>query len=344
MSTLRSKMKMFVSPIVALAMVVSGFAAFAAAPANAAGRTLTIHYHRTAGDYTGWNLWTWGDLVTKDMITFTGDDAFGKVAVLDVTDAGTSVGFLFRSTDNWDTAVKDLAPGAGGGGGDRGVTLAAGNNEIWLIQGDKNAYTFSPRVLRIHYKRTNADYTGWNLWTWGDTNKTGFADDSRQFDGEDEYGVVANVPVTADGTGIGFLFRSTDNWDTAVKDLAPGAGGGGGDRAATFGAGILNEIWMLEGDATAYTSNPAIIVPTDQTIRAFVKKTVKAGKWVTFPMLTTDGTKVKWKSLTPGKCKVIGRNRIVGVSAGLCKLNASAPGSKSLNPMPKFAYSITVKK
>ena len=229
MSTLRSKMKMFVSPVAALAMVVSGFAAFAAAPANAAGRTLTIHYHRTAGDYTGWNLWTWNDVTTAGQAYFTADDAFGKVAVLD---------------------------------------------------------------------------------------------------------------VKADGVSAGFLFRSTEDWGTAVKDEA----NGNGDRNATLVDGPLTEIWMLQGDATAYTSDPSIIVKTDQTIRSFTKKTVKAGKWVTFPMLTTDGTKVKWKSLTPGKCKVVGRNRIVGVSAGLCKLTATAPGAATLNPMAAFPYSITVKK
>ncbi|MEN9710749.1 MAG: hypothetical protein RL441_741 [Actinomycetota bacterium] len=335
MSTLRSKMKMFVSPVAALAMVVSGLAVFAAAPASAATRTLTIHYNRTAGDYTGWNLWTWNDVTTAGQAYFTADDAFGKVAVLDVKADGVSAGFLFRSTEDWGTAVKDEA----NGNGDRLVTLNPfGNTEVWLLQGDATAYDYNPqgRAIRIHYKRTADDYAGWNLWTWADTLNNGQA----YFTGKDAFGAIATIPVKADGAGVGFLFRSTEDWGTAVKDEA----NGNGDRAATLVDGPLTEIWMLQGDATAYTTDPSIVVKTNQTIRSFTKKTVKAGKWVTFPMLTTDGTKVKWKSLTPGKCKVVGRNRIVGVKAGVCKLTATAPGAATLNPMAAFPYSITVKK
>jgi len=334
---------MFVSPIAALAMVVSGLAVFAAAPASAGTRTLTIHYNRTAADYTGWNLWTWGDVVAPDGKAFTGEDAFGKVVVMDVKADGTSVGFLFRSTEDWATAEKDLAPGAGGGGGDRSVTLNPfGNTEIWMLQGDATAYDYNPkgRAIRIHYKRTADDYAGWNLWTWADIDGTGYTSDMRLFTGKDAFGAIATFPVKADGAGIGFLFRSTDDWATAVKDEA----NGNGDRSATLVDGPLTEIWMLQGDATAYTTDPSIVVKTNQTIRKFVKKMVKAGKYVTFPMLTTDGTKVKWTSLTPAKCKVLGRNRIVGVKAGVCKLTATAPGAATLNPLAAFPYSITVKK
>lgn len=336
MSTLRSKMKMFVSPVAALAMVVSGLAVFAAAPASAATRTLTIHYNRTAADYAGWNLWTWGDVATAGQANLTGEDAFGKIAVIDVTEAGTTAGFLFRSTDNWDTAVKDEANGTG----DRSVTLNPfGNTEIWMLQGDATAYDYNPkgRAIRIHYKRTADDYAGWNLWTWGDVLSGG---GQANFTGKDAFGAIATIPVKADGAGIGFLFRSTEDWNTAVKDEA----GGSGDRAANLVEGALTEIWMLQGDATAYTADPSIITKTDQTIRKFNKPGVKVGKWVTLPMLTTDGTKVKWKSLTPGKCKVIGRNRIMGVGAGVCKLTATAPGAATLNPLLAFPHTMKVKK
>ena len=344
MSSLRSKMKMFVSPIAALVMIVSGLAVVAAAPANANGaRTLTIHYQRTNADYAGWNLWTWGDLVTKDQANFTGDDAFGKVAVLDVTELGTTVGFLFRSTDDWATAVKDLAPGAPGEGGDRSVTLNPfGNTEVWLKQGDATAYDYNPdgRAIRIHYKRTNADYAGWNVWAWNDIDKTGYTDDMRKFTGMDSFGAIATFPVTANGAGIGFLFRSTDDWATAVKDEVAG----NGDRAANLNpTGALTEIWMIQGDATAYTANPDVIVKTDQTFRPFTKKSVKVFKKVTFPMLTTDGTKVKWKSLNPAICVVAGRNYVIGVKPGRCNLEANAPGTAGLNPLVGYKRYIMVK-
>ncbi len=339
MSSLRSKMKMFVSPIAALAMIVSGLAVATAVPANAATRTLTIHYNRTASDYTGWNLWTWNDVATAGQANFTGEDAFGKVAVIDVTADGATVGFLFRSTEDWGTAVKDEAAGVG----DRSVTLNPfGNTEIWMLQGDATAYDYNPkgRAVRIHYKRTAGDYTGWNLWTWNDVDGTGYADGMRHFTGADSFGAIATFPVTADGSGIGFLFRSTEDWGTAVKDEAAGVG----DRQANLNpTGNLTEIWMLQGDATAYTSNPDVIVKTDQTIRPFVKKGVKVFKKVTFPMLTTDGTKVKWKSLNPAICVVAGRNYIIGVRPGVCNLEANAPGTAGLNPLVGYKRTITVR-
>ena len=334
MSSLRSKMKMFVSPIAAFAMVVSGLAVFAAAPASAATRTLTIHYHRTNADYAGWNLWTWNDVVTPDGKNFTGDDTFGKVAVMDVKADGTTVGFLFRSTDNWDTAVKD--------GGDRSVALNPfGNTEVWFLEGDATVYDYNPlgRAIRIHYKRTAGDYTGWNVWTWGDIDGAGYTSDMRLFTGKDDFGAIATFPVKSAGAGIGFLFRSTDDWATAVKDEAAG----NGDRAANLTGATLTEIWMLQGDATVYTTNPDVIVKTDQTIRPFVKKGVKVFKKVTFPMLTTDGTKVKWKSLNPAICVVAGRNYIIGVRPGVCKVEATAPGTAGLNPLSGFFRTITVK-
>ncbi len=335
MSSLRSKMKMFVSPIAALAMIVSGLAVATAVPANAATRTLTIHYNRTAGDYAGWNLWTWNDVVQPDGKQFTGEDDFGKVAVMDVKADGTTVGFLFRSTEDWGTAVKDEVAG----NGDRSVTLNPfGNTEVWLLQGDATAYDYNPkgRAIRIHYKRTADDYAGWNLWTWGDVVQP----DGKNFTGKDAFGAIATFAVKSDGAGIGFLFRSTDDWATAVKDEVAG----NGDRAATLNpSGNLTEIWMLQGDATAYTVNPDIIVKTDQTIRPFVKKGVKVFKKVTFPMLTTDGTKVKWKSLNPAICVVAGRNYVIGVRPGVCNLEANAPGTAGLNPLVGFKRTITVK-
>lgn len=341
---MRSKMKMFVSPIAALAMIVSGLAVATAVPANAAGATLTVHYHRTDGDYTGWDMWHWGDVTTSDQANFSGEDAFGKIATFEIKAPSASVGIIFRK-GGWD--VRDGAVGAGGdGNGDRSITLnPTGDTEVWFIQGDKTAYTSEPRTVRIHYKRTNADYTGWNIWNWGDVlNATSDESGGVLADGTDEYGAVFNFRVKSDGTGIGFLFRDTQDWGTAQKDLAPGAGGGGGDRAANLAAGkVVTEIWMMQGDATAYSENPALIVKTDQTIRPFVKKSVKVLKKVTFPMLTTDGTKVKWKSLNPAICVVAGRNYVIGVRPGVCNLEASAPGSRSLNALVSFKKSITVK-
>ncbi|MEI9907071.1 MAG: pullulanase-associated domain-containing protein [Actinomycetota bacterium] len=107
---------------------------------------LTVHYQRAGGDYTGWNLWLWknvsastGDVdVSATGVQFTSEDAFGKVAKIDITDMANfeNVGIIVR-LNAWQS--KDVSD-------DRFITNfdADGNAEIWLIQGDKAIYTSQP--------------------------------------------------------------------------------------------------------------------------------------------------------------------------------------------------------
>jgi pullulanase len=107
---------------------------------------LTVHYQRPGADYTGWNLWLWknvsastGDVdVNANGVQFTGDDAFGKIATVDITEMQNfeSVGIIVR-LNAWQS--KDVSD-------DRFITNfdSNGNAEIWLIQGDKTIYTSLP--------------------------------------------------------------------------------------------------------------------------------------------------------------------------------------------------------
>ena len=114
-----------------------------------ASQTIKIHYNRPAGDYGdshGWNVWMWGTSTSNDNTTlnFTGEDSFGKVLTINLTNAGlvSGFGFLVRSTDDWGTAVKD--------GGDRHVSVTevadggTGLSEVWLKAGDDTVYTVDP--------------------------------------------------------------------------------------------------------------------------------------------------------------------------------------------------------
>ena len=109
---------------------------------------LTIHYNRPAGDYSGWNLWIWknSEVDTKDSpislsgIQFTGEDDFGKVANVTLTEmsAFKDVGIIVRLND-W--SAKDTSD-------DRYVSQfdANGNAEVWLVQNDKNIYYEKPDI------------------------------------------------------------------------------------------------------------------------------------------------------------------------------------------------------
>ena len=114
----------------------------------------------------------------------------------------------------------------------------------------------SSQTFKIHYNRPAGDYGdshGYNIWMWGTSTA---ADTQQNFTTTDGFGALATVNVPGNAglvSGAGFLIRSTDNWDTAVKD--------GGDRSiavtevADGGTGVT-EVWILQGDNTVYTSNP----------------------------------------------------------------------------------------
>ncbi len=127
--------------IVAAAVSAVMFATSVPANALAATTSITIHYQRVESDYTGWNMWLWGDASnTGAAYQFTGDDAYGKVGTFAVptTAADTKVGFIVR-LNNWEQ--KDVGP-------DRFITTFKqdGSAEIWLVQNDPTIYYSEPVV------------------------------------------------------------------------------------------------------------------------------------------------------------------------------------------------------
>ncbi|WP_427876456.1 type I pullulanase [Gardnerella sp. 2492-Sm] len=106
---------------------------------------VTVHYRRNAGDYEGWNMWTWNDGTGGTARYFTSHDDYGKVATFTAKNDGgiDSVGFKVRkSTPNnaWDKQDPS----------DRSIPNNAikldsndpskGSVEVWLMQDDMKVY------------------------------------------------------------------------------------------------------------------------------------------------------------------------------------------------------------
>ncbi|HEY0858736.1 MAG TPA: pullulanase-associated domain-containing protein, partial [Albitalea sp.] len=139
----------------------------ASAPSNGGGATsLTIHYRRLDGDTTGWQVHAWG--AGKDPGWNAGwnpsrHDAFGAVYEIPLESSSGDVGYLFHKGD-----TKDH------GGADQSLTLKAGANEIWRIEGDSATYTHNPvnaaapdlKAVRVHYKRYDGHYDRWGVHIW----------------------------------------------------------------------------------------------------------------------------------------------------------------------------------
>lgn len=113
----------------------------------------------------------------------------------------------------------------------------------------------------IHYNRADGNYGDWNIWMWG-TGTT--LDTGHDFTGTDAYGVYTTLEVPGDNdalvSGFGYLLRSNHDWSTASKNTSDN----GGNQIAIDNVSIpdggktagLTEIWVKQGDATSYTSNP----------------------------------------------------------------------------------------
>ena len=215
----------------------------------------------------------------------------------------------------WVNGTGDAGADGKGGNRVLPLSLSSGENEFWIVRGAaKDAYYTSladaqaagavsapwaegavdpgygtdglpvagypaNQTFTIHYNRPDGNYGDWNIWMWG----TGTAlDTGHDFTGTDAYGVYTTleVPGANDSlvSGFGYLLRSTHDWSTAAKN-APG----GGNQDAIDNVSIpdggktagLTEIWVKQGDATSYTSNP-FPVPHVGAVAA----TAKAGEAV----------------------------------------------------------------
>jgi pullulanase len=231
--------------LVALLLVAMPFAEMAR-PVKASNTvTVTIHYHRTDNTYTGWNLWVWPKDADGKQFDFgeTTDD-YGKTAVITLDTSATSVGFIVRLNE-WDQ--KDTAD-------DRFFDLTDGKAEIWLKQGDATIYTSKPSLdtaplpqlgeiaLKIHYRRYDNTYAGWNFWLW----QVGFDGTANNLNGEDSFGKILNVNIKPEtgSTTLGFIIRLNE-W--AAKDFDT-------DRFINLTLQKNNalEVWLVQGDSRIY--------------------------------------------------------------------------------------------
>ena len=168
-SSKRSISLLLVSALALIAGVGAGAPAHAAVPDTV---NLTVHYNRVNGDYTGWNVFVW-----KNMISGTDgasasskfdqpDDAFGKVSKITVTGMKgfDNLGIIVRLSNSTNDWVKKDTGSGWANNGDRFVTNfdANGNAEIWLKEGDETIYNKAPVVAPSTPKILSATVTSIN--------------------------------------------------------------------------------------------------------------------------------------------------------------------------------------
>ena len=164
------------------------------------------------------------------------------------------------------TALALVACGGDGGGGTPPVVpptvdpnLADGNStnlRMVLNAVPPSVAPSSPgttaTTLKIHYRRTNADYAGVMIHTFGAANAPVW-NQGFDPDGSDSFGVFFNVQLNQSSGVVGYIFHIGDTKDD-----------NGADQAYTLQPGA-NEIWRVQDDLTTYTSNPVGAAPIDIT-------------------------------------------------------------------------------
>lgn len=231
---------------------------------------IVIHYKQKSDDNRHMGVYMWGlkdadgQEIKGAWHEFNGQDAFGKTYTVEAegTYESGKVGFIIVEdiSNGWSDDKKD--------GGDRKIwQIEDGVGEAWVYGGDSNTFAEPPSEVAnklnniktlnvtVHYRRTNKDYAGWNLWTWYGSEKGV----KRDFTASDDFGKIAEYTFHND-SGIKdpkFIVRySMQGKDWVAKD--PGEG----DRSIPAKAITLSqdgqtgnvEIWLMQGDGRVYLS------------------------------------------------------------------------------------------
>ncbi|MFC1406845.1 MULTISPECIES: pullulanase-type alpha-1,6-glucosidase [Streptacidiphilus] len=234
---------------------------------SATSRTYAVvHYHRADGDYSGWNLYAWGDIADGEGTTwpaghpFVGRDAFGAFAYVKLKAGAANVGFIVENN-----GTKD-------GDADRSIDLSS-TGEVWVNSGDTTTYTTNPGATStvpadtavIHYHRTDGNYTGWGLHDWtGAATPTDWTS-PLQPSSTDAFGDVFTVPLASGATVLDYIIHNGD-----TKDLP--------DNQELNFAVNGREVWITD-------STPGYILPQSTASAADLDLTQSKAQWI-------DGTTV----------------------------------------------------
>ena len=194
---------------------------------------VTVHYRRNAGDYQGWNMWTWNDGTLGTPRYFTLHDDYGKIATFTAkNDAGIdSVGFKLRkSTPSKDWDQQDPS--------DRSIPNNAikldpsdpnkGSAEVWLMQDDMTVY-LNATMPQLTAHVMSADIAGLKklaVKVSGDVSSVKDSDVTLLDTSENPSKKVEIASVKANGSEITIETKNDLNikhkYELSIKGLATG--------------------------------------------------------------------------------------------------------------------------
>ncbi|NYE63367.1 pullulanase/glycogen debranching enzyme [Duganella sp. 1224] len=166
----------------------------------------------------------------------------------------------FVSKIKYALALGALGTLAACGGGDSAAPQSApaarlmGGTSHSTTAGASLAAAVPPAAatIRMHYHRAQNDTAQWGVYSWDGpvTPSPAWITGRFMMTQSDSFGGYVDIPVNTSKSAIWFLLTDGNGNKTC-----------GSDQSATFNSNIASagqEIWMLEGDCTVYTSPPAI--------------------------------------------------------------------------------------
>lgn len=224
-------MKKTISMLLALAMVLSlilvpGAFVFNAKADEVTGPVvLKFHYNRPDGNYTDWDLYSWGGLTTSAAFV---EENGEMVATIYANANPGSVGFIVREGgDGWKSKDPDGDRFVEAGYADLSMVQSgtlhiyctSGSADFTVEEGDdvvKGAATNASEydiTVKVHYYREDAAYSDWEVHMW---NGVESLDATRKFELEDmtyegtTYGATATYYADAADIWVGFIIKKPD--------------------------------------------------------------------------------------------------------------------------------------
>jgi len=217
--------------LILLLCIFASAQAFAEDPPIPAGH-IRIHYHRPDGIYTGWTIYAF-DNTTEDTgnygggpVQVAGTDSYGAYFDVGITTGAQEVGIIIHNPTAPGGDQKDPGP-------NEFVNPATQGIEYWAYSGIGKLYNTAidlnnptallPGYVRVHYHRTDNNYSGWTVYAFFDTTEyTG--DYNNGLVGPtnyDSYGAYFDVGVTAGAQNVGLIIHNPTAPGGDQKDPGP---------------------------------------------------------------------------------------------------------------------------
>jgi len=161
-------------------------------------------------------------------------------------DSGDNMRNRRSLTSGWRTAVLCAALALGAG-----FTIPVQVHAQQQPPG-ASANPVAPSTIRVHFRRVQGDTAEWGVYSWdGPANpSSAWITDRFMFSGSDAFGGWVDIPLAPGKTAVSFLVTDGN-----------GSKNCGADQVAPLNPDVASrghEIWLLEGDCTVYTAQPAL--------------------------------------------------------------------------------------